>query len=281
MNLFQKIISNIASKTLPKDVALSTIKPYIKYTKISFDASIMPNGNLGIGMYDITNKIKKNKGGKISSHNSLIGEQEALRFTLDYAHNLGVKNLLLFTDNIALARKGVTDDYLENYSFEEVHLTWIPRELNSEADIQSKKGQSINLLNMTQKAANETKKSVKRKNGLALFTKYNYAQKVNILSSLANKDDHNEMNFIYMLKKGTKEHYEWQITNKNLIFVRMAKTILMSDKNCPSYIKSRFKRMKDPIYHKGFGHLSFNEFSKEFDKRNKKFKERTNLLKEA
>ena len=281
MNIFQKIIGNIASKTLPKDVALSSIKPYIKYTKISFDASIMPNGDLGIGIYDITNKIKKHKGGKISSHNSLIGEQEALKFTLKYAHDLDVKNLLLFTDNIELARRGVTDEYLENYSFEEVNLTWIPRELNIEADIQSKKGQSMNLININSEVANETKKRVKRKNGFALFSKYNYEQKVNILASLANKNDYNEMNLIDMLKKGTKEDYRWQITNKNLPFVKMAKTILVSDRDCPDYIRSRFKKMKDPVYHKGFASLSFNEFSEEFDKRNKNFIARTKILKEA
>lgn len=30
------------------------------YTHISFDASVMPNGHIGIGMHDITNKVKKN-----------------------------------------------------------------------------------------------------------------------------------------------------------------------------------------------------------------------------
>jgi len=288
--LLNKIFSRYKINTKNK-MDIST-----KYTHISFDASIMKNGNLGIGMYDITNNKRIARCGKVSKMSSIMGESKALEFVLKYSHENNFEYLTLFTDNIELARRDLTK-YTKQYNFKEVHLTWIPRQLNREADKFSKEGQELHKdisknksLFFTGACANETtikkasskSKSSKRiksnnkglriveKRSLNIFSKYNYEQKVKMLSALSDKNSIDEQEFIRFIKQGTKENYRFNITKENITFISMAKTLLIHDKNSSRYVKSRFTKMRDPITNYKLSTLSYDVFEREFDKRKPK-----------
>ena len=244
------------------------------YTHISFDASIMPNGNVGIGMHDITNKIRKHSGGKVNGFSSAKGEMAALMFTLDYAKDRNLTRLNLYTDNLDLATKN-NKKLFAKYNFIDVKLTWVPRELNTSADELSKKGQKVNNMvipSFIGPSANQTNKVNKSKGSkiTKMFKGYSYKQKVHLLSILAINNS-NEAEVIRMLKaNGVKDDYKFSPSNKNTNFLRMVKTLLIHDSETSDYVKKRLKSLKDCKTGKKLQLLSFEDFEKEFDERKPK-----------
>lgn len=283
--LFQKNIIVNESQT---DLSLG-------YTHISFDASVMPNGYVGIGMHDITNKTKKHGGGKVCGFSSAKGEMAALMFTLDYAKEKNLTRLNLYTDNLKLATKNNKKLYAK-YNFIDVKLTWVPRELNTSADKLSKEGQKVNKIvtpSFIGPSANQTKKvkivkkskesrkiygkdligpvePEKIEGTLKLFRDWSYNKKVTFLSKLAT-NDRNEVEFIRMVKvNGGKADYKFSVSNANITFIRMAKTLLVNDPKISAYTRKRLKGLKDPRNNQGLQNLSFEKFEKEFDIRKPK-----------
>ena len=303
MNIFQKTfqkiikgVKNIKGTKGTKGVAnitglssLGLMKGHVQYTKISFDASVMFNGDLGIGIYDITNKIKKCTGGNIGEQCSYKAEQMALKYVLEYAHEAGFKNIALFTDNIDLIRKDVIKKYIKEYNFEEVHFTWIPRELNTEADKQAKKGQEQNRTNGTNgisgisgingRPANQSTLENTEKRSLKIFEKYSTAQKIRMLKNLSTKGS--EQEFIRMLETQTKDNYKFNVSKLNVKFIRMAKTLLINDENISPYVKKRLKSMRDPQSKQILKTLTFQEFEAEFNNRKTKWLKKLKWLKKA
>ena len=277
ISLINRFFSKKVQVNNQKDLSLG-------YTHISFDASVMPNGFVGIGMHDITNTVRKHSGGKVGGFSSSKGEMAALMFTLDYAKEKNLTRLNLYTDNLDLATKGI-QKLLKNYNFVDVHLTWVPRELNTSADKLSKEGQKLHKGTnpiFVGPSANQTKKPKKTKNGrkaipefkedgslnsLKVFAKYTMTQKIDMLQALSNKEQQHEQEFMRMLKEQVKADYMFQVSKHNLPFIRMAKTIIMMDPKCSKYVKDRLKKLKNPSNHKGLELMSFTEFEKEFDKR--------------
>jgi len=288
MNIFQKFLIKFLPKELPSKQMNGELDQSIMYTKIAFDASVMRNKNLGIGMYDMTNNVRLCEGGKLPKMCSTMGEAEALKFTLNYAKEKGFKNLALFTDSQNLSRHDL-EDYTKDYDFEDVVLTWVPRELNKEADKMSKAGQELNknvvfeMLNIIYPAAANTttvksNKSKTAKTGLRIVkkkqktqrsfktmfgNKYSYNQKARFIMRLA--ENHNEREFGRFLIDGVKDIYDFQPGNKMAPLMRMAKTIMEYD-DMPVYVRRRFKKFKMDNGQK-MDRLSFENFEKEFDRR--------------
>lgn len=216
-------------------------------------------------------------------------------FTLDYAAENKFERLNLYTDNLDLATKNIKK-VLKNHNFIDVKLTWVPRELNTSADKLSKEGQKINKTVtpiFVGPSANQADKKIKQKRKKAkklvygedligpaeplkiegtfrLFHGWSYDKKVIFLSKLA-KDDSNEQEFIRMLKaNGVKDDYRFNTSNANIIFIRMAKTLLSADPSTSEYVKKRLGNLKDTRNNQKLQTLTFKKFSKEFDKRKPK-----------
>jgi len=293
MNIFQKLLVKILPDNILNKNTVE-INSSVMYTKIAFDASVMNNKNLGIGMYDMSNNVRLRKGGKLHKQCSTLGEAEALKFTLKYANEKGFKNLALFTDSQNLSRHEL-GQYTKDYNFNRVVLTWIPRELNTEADKMSKEGQKLNKKVIFEtpnliypKAANDTTvkiskqslstiksrtglrivskgntKSTNQKSIKSMFKDYSYNQKALFISRLAVTEPEKE--FGRMLIQATPGIYNFQPSNKMAPLIRMAKTIIEHNE-MPAYIKKRFNKFKMDNNQKMVIHNS-TSFRKEYESR--------------
>jgi hypothetical protein len=290
MNIFQKLLL----KMLPADIL--KIKN-IAYTKIAFDASIMDNKDLGIGMYDMTNKVRLCEGGRLPKQCSTLGETEALKFSLRYASENKIKNIALFTDSQNVSRVNL-EKFTKDYDFDNVTITWIPRDLNREADKLSKDGQKLNnkvkpltdiqtvifpepanetlkIANIKTKTAGKglrivAKNSKKKKKVQTLpnlkeiqdmFKNYSYIQKARFISNLAQTNSEKE--FGRMLIQAVPQEYGFQPGNRMAPLMRMALTI-MTYGEMPRYVNKRFNKFKMDNGHKM---VNFNStsFIKEFN----------------
>jgi hypothetical protein len=267
--MFKGIWNRITGKNEGVDTK-NKMKLHLDYVKISFDASILHGGELGIGMYDISNNVRLCAKGNVGYMSSAKGERKALEFTLKYASEKNMKRLALFTDNIDLARSDISM-FTKSYNFEEVHLTWVPRELNKEADKQSKEGQKSNNV-FTGPAANiveiNSGKNVSSDDVNETFKKYSYSQKIQFLKNIS-KNEH-EKEFVRMLEEGTRQDYKFVPGKSVNKLISIARTIIKTEELNPYLIK-RMKKIKRVT-----PRLCYKDFEKEFNKRKPK-----NLLKAA
>jgi len=212
------------------------------HAHICLDASVMEDGTLGIGIYDITNNKKIALTFKTEpSRNALKGETMALICAMEYAHNLGIKKVHFFTDNLTLSEMGIDANFLIKFPFKETKLTWIPRDLNKEADKMSKAGRNPNSGHWNE-AANQTDKPVKKEqeNVKQMFEKYSYDQKVKFLSKMAKSTTEKEV--IRMLETGTKDNYGFCNDAHSKVILSMAKSIFIGEE-APQYVRKRLNKM--------------------------------------
>ena len=206
-------------------------KKFKEFAHISFDASIPNKSNIcNIGIYDTTNKHKLSKTFYIDKNCSFKAETMALACTLEYAFENGIKILNLFTDNKSLADYGIPKQFLLKFKFKKVTLTWIPRELNVEADKLSK----INSI-----CANETE----IENNKTIFLKYSFEQKVNLIEKIVNKENKIETELLRLLKTSEKDNYVFSINSNNSMFFSLVFYILKFSR-LPSYTKKRIKKTR-------------------------------------
>lgn len=109
--------------------------------KIKFDASIH-DGCIGVGIHNFDMKTDIKHRFKFKNVPCSFGaESVALIKTLQYMKQVGIKQAHLFTDNQAIAEKGIQKSLLKGFGM--VTLTWIPREFNEEADKLSKEAHQL------------------------------------------------------------------------------------------------------------------------------------------
>jgi len=104
-------------------------------TKICFDASVH-EGFVGIGIYNFDTQEEIIHRYKANDMDSTTAETMALVKTLHYMKERNITKAHLFTDNQAVAKKGISNKLSKNIS---ASLTWIPREFNVDADRLSKR----------------------------------------------------------------------------------------------------------------------------------------------
>lgn len=229
-----------------------------KFAHICLDASITEDGTLGVGLFDITNNKKIALTYKTKpSRDAFVGETMALICAMEYAYERGCKKVHFFTDNKRLGDSEINPRFLERFPFESVQISWIPRDLNKEADKMSKAGRNPNSGHWTE-AANEPE--YKNKNIKSLFSKYDYAQKVKFLSKMAKTNQEKE--FIRMLKEGVKDDYRFSYSPETSKLIRMAKTIFTGEE-APVYVRKRMNKFTKSKLQK----LTFGQFEEEFEKR--------------
>jgi len=230
------------------------------FAHICIDASITEEGVLGVGIFDITNnqRIALTYTTK-PCRDAYVGESMALICAMEYAHKNGFKKVHFFTDNKRLGDEEINPKFLEKFPFESIQITWIPRDLNKEADKMSKAGRNPASGHWAE-AANEPSYNNKNKNIKSLFSKYNYTQKVKFLSKMAKTNQEKE--FIRMLKEGVKGDYGFLYSPETSRLIRMAKTIFMSEE-APLYVRKRMNKFTKSKLQK----LTFDLFEKEFKKR--------------
>ena len=169
---------------------------------ITFDASISDCGIIGIGIHDIKRKetIGYSYNSAYKSNNSFEGEKMALLCSMEYVYSKSYKHLNLFTDNLSLATIGIPNHFLERFPFDSCTLTWIPRELNKEADKISKQ---------YRKDTTTTKIHIQTTKATNLFVKYPYKQKLAFLNKHFSKSidpitDKQNSEFLRMLNSGVR-----------------------------------------------------------------------------
>lgn len=230
------------------------------FAHICIDASIMEDGTLGIGIFDITNKKKIALTYKTKpTRNAFIGESMALICAMEYAYKNGVKKVHFFTDNKELGDAEINPKFLKKFPFKEARISWIPRGLNKEADKMSKAGRNPNS-GYWSEAANKTDRKIQKTeqdNIKEMFKKYNYTQKVIFLSKMAKSKQ--ELEFIKMLVKRVKGDYRFSYNNETKNLIRMAKTIFIGEE-APMYVRKRLNKMQ-------VQKLDYTKFEKEFNKR--------------
>ena len=227
-----------------------------KPTYICLDASITKDNKLGIGLFNIITKEKIALSYCINTKNTLIAESMALVCAMEYAYKKGYEIVHFFTDNKALGDKEIDPRFLEKFPFKNAKISWIPRDLNKEADKMSKAGRNPNSGFWTE-ASNEPNKKVSSSNIKKMFDQYNYRQKVTFLRIMAKTEQ--ELEFIKMLDKEVKGHYKFNYNEKTKYLIRMAKTIF-TGKEVPLYVRKRLNKMK-------VLELDTIRFEKEFQRR--------------
>jgi len=112
-----------------------------KLTKICFDASYH-EGCVGIGIFNFDTQEEIIQRYKVESVNSSLAETMALVQTLKYMKERKISSAHLFTDNMMVAKKGISKKLKGRFS--DLTLTWIPREFNIDADRLSKRAHLLN-----------------------------------------------------------------------------------------------------------------------------------------
>ena len=227
------------------------------FAHICIDASITKEGVLGVGIFDITNnqRIALTYTTK-PSRDAYVGESMALICAMEYAYKNGFEKVHFFTDNKRLGDEEINPRFLEKFPFKQAKISWIPRDLNKEADKMSKAGRNPNSGHWGE-AANETSKRNSPSNIKKMFEQYTYRQKVKFLSKMAKTKQ--ELEFIKMLDKEVKGDYKFGYNDETKYLIRMAKTIFIGEE-APVYIRKRLNKMK-------VQKLDCAKFEKEFERR--------------
>ena len=194
--------------------------------KICFDASVNKTENLiGVGIYDITNNKKISKTITIDVKDSAYKAERIACFeAMKYAKSLGENEVRLFTDNETVSKKecNLMQMYMREIKFS---ISWIPRELNKEADTLSK----------IYKKKTETKKVSKKTYG---FKNLSYEERLNFLTKISKSTIEKE--FVRMLKTKERGDYAWILNQDSRAFIRFSLSIF--DKNeFDNYSRKRIK----------------------------------------
>lgn len=181
------------------------------------------------------------------------GETEALKYALSYAHMKGFTRISLFTDNLPLAQGKADDKILEFYNFEDVHLTWVPRELNAAADKESKAGQKLKLPKTKKvEAANIIEPKGIQRTGLRIvkkasdeirtLTSKTYDEKIDFLVDAAKNVTEREVIGVML---GHRKNTEMMCSNNSKSFMRLIKTMFNDDE-----LDKEFREKLSSIYKK-------------------------------
>ena len=217
---------------------------------ITFDASLKL-GKVGIGIYDNITKTSHNFITECEN-NSLLGEKIALGCAIMYAAKKNRKKVHLFTDNLGLAQSGIPPQFKSIVKDLELTLTWIPRELNKEADLASKnaffphiKNPSLNQLKQLSKVETKVFKKTKVKQtnipvALPVFKNIKKQQKINMLNALATQKHEHEI--IRLCTDGTKKHYNIGMSNSTINFIKIIRSVLCENE-LSWYANTRLKKI--------------------------------------
>jgi len=220
------------------------------FAHICFDASVLKDGTLGIGIFDITHKKRLSFTFNVNSNkefDALKGETMAMACALEYANKQGFNKIHLFTDNINVSNKGIPDRFIRKFPVLEFQISWIPRDLNKEADKLSKIASKI-----TSKSTIKNIQERKITNVNKLFNKYPYKKRLEFLEKMAQRNDEKE--FVRMIKSGVSGDYGFNpsSTKKFNKFIRLHNTIFDIAEHAEYPVK-RIKRIRAR-----FQHLSTN-----------------------
>ncbi len=216
---------------------------------ICFDASLK-DGKVGIGIYDNLTKTSTNHIVDCPN-NSLMGETIALGYALLQAKRTNRSFVHLFTDNKTLGDQGIPDKFKYITDHIKCTLTWIPRELNKDADLASKhaffpevKNPSQSLLKKLQRnkinradqtdqtgqidrTDREKKPDQSEQSVYRFFEGSSYQEKLDFIEKLVTNKFEDEI--FQLLKSGKKRHYEFQYGTKTDIFIRVVDSIFLKN----------------------------------------------------
>ncbi len=243
---------------------------------ITFDASIKDN-QLGVGLYDNFTKEKYHILTSIDKNCSMKAESIALGCALQYCIKNNRPQVHLFTDNKMLADQGIPSQYKSlTEEFTEVTLTWIPRELNKDADLASKNAFFPHLKNPSATKLKEMRKKQNAKNiqniqniqntktGLAkVFETVSIQKKLEMLETLSRTKFEKEI--VRMIKTKSPDNYDFQYNKKTSMFMRVAYTLCQGDFS--QYSKKRINSafQKKQITNKTINKEQFKNFLNDRD----------------
>lgn len=215
---------------------------------ISFDASIR-EGILGIGIYDNLTFEHFTYYTDISKDCSFTGETIALGCALQYAYKIKRTVVNLYTDNKSVANNGIPKQLQHLVENMQVTLTWVPREMNKEAD-RASKGTVENSVKLTQARKNNLRKKHPQENKIQivtsgpkkLFINHPFEEKIKLLKRVAdNSIEHQEI--IRLIESGERGDYKFQLNVNKPKITALAKLVhtIFDHQELSKYTNRRLK----------------------------------------
>ena len=213
-------------------------KKNVEFSSICIDASLKGD-MVGVGIYNVYSKEKEFHCFKYPSHlnrdgygdSSMIAEKMALVCGLEYAKRKNIPHPLFFTDNKGLS---VADnsELFKKFGYKQ-NISWIPRELNKEADALSKAGHTGKLpTEMRTLSTDSIVSNVK---------KYTFETKIKFLKKFANTSP--ELEMIRMIEERVKGDYKFSYDDTHLRPLSTLIRVLFEDNQFSKYTNTRLEKL--------------------------------------